>query len=45
MNSGAEAVESAVKAVRKWGYQVKGVPPDKAVVIVCEKESDLLQAP
>lgn len=36
MNSGAEAVESAVKAVRKWGYEVKGVPPDKAEVIVCE---------
>jgi ornithine--oxo-acid transaminase len=36
MNSGAEAVESAIKAVRKWGYEVKGVPPDKAEVIVCE---------
>ena len=35
MNSGAEAVESAVKAVRKWGYQVKGVEPGKAEVIVC----------
>ena len=35
MNSGAEAVESAVKAVRKWGYEVKGVPPDQAEVIVC----------
>ena len=34
MNSGAEAVESAVKAVRKWGYEVKGVPPEKAEVIV-----------
>jgi ornithine--oxo-acid transaminase len=28
MNSGAEAVESAIKAVRKWGYEVKGVPAD-----------------
>ncbi len=35
MNSGAEAVESAVKAVRKWGYEVKGIPPDQAEVIVC----------
>ena len=35
MNSGAEAVESAVKAVRKWGYEVKGVEPGKAEVIVC----------
>jgi ornithine--oxo-acid transaminase len=36
MNSGAEAVESAIKAVRKWGYQVKGVPADQAEIIVCE---------
>ena len=35
MNSGAEAVESAVKAVRKWGYQVKGVEKNKAEIIVC----------
>jgi ornithine--oxo-acid transaminase len=35
MNSGAEAVESAIKAVRKWGYQVKGVPEDMAEIIVC----------
>ncbi|RVU39634.1 ornithine--oxo-acid transaminase [Hwanghaeella grinnelliae] len=35
MNSGAEAVESAIKAVRKWGYEVKGVPEDKAEIIVC----------
>jgi ornithine--oxo-acid transaminase len=35
MNSGAEAVETAVKAVRKWGYQVKGIPEDKAEIIVC----------
>ena len=35
MNSGAEAVESAIKAVRKWGYEVKAVPEDKAEIIVC----------
>ena len=35
MNSGAEAVETAIKAVRKWGYMVKGVPEDKAEIIVC----------
>ena len=36
MNSGAEAVETAIKCVRKWGYEVKGVPKDKADIIVCE---------
>jgi ornithine--oxo-acid transaminase len=36
MNSGAEAVESCIKAVRKWGYQKKGVPAGKAEIIVCE---------
>ena len=35
MNSGAEAVETAIKTVRKWGYEVKGVPADQAEVIVC----------
>jgi ornithine--oxo-acid transaminase len=35
MNSGAEAVESAIKAARKWGYKVKGIPQDKAEIIVC----------
>lgn len=35
MNSGAEAVETAVKAVRKWGYEVKGVPEGRAEIIVC----------
>lgn len=35
MNSGAEAVESAVKTVRKWGYEVRGVPEDQAEIIVC----------
>jgi ornithine--oxo-acid transaminase len=36
MNSGAEAVETVIKATRKWGYHVKGVPPDRAQIIVCE---------
>jgi len=36
MNSGAEAVESVIKAVRKWGYVVKGIPRGKAEIIVCE---------
>ncbi len=36
MNSGAEAVETAIKCVRKWGYEVKGVEADKADIIVCE---------
>ena len=35
MNSGAEAVESAIKTVRKWGYEVKGVPEGQAEIIVC----------
>ncbi len=35
MNSGAEAVETALKAARKWGYKVKGVPEDKAEIIAC----------
>ena len=35
MNSGAEAVESALKVVRKWGYEVKGVPDGAAEIIVC----------
>ena len=36
MNSGAEAVETAIKAVRRWGYDVKGIPADAAEIIVCE---------
>ncbi|MCB9436261.1 MAG: ornithine--oxo-acid transaminase [Anaerolineales bacterium] len=36
MNSGAEAVETALKAVRKWGYKVKGVPEGQAEIIVCK---------
>ncbi len=35
MNTGVEAVESALKVARKWGYQVKGVPADQAEIIVC----------
>ncbi len=35
MNSGAEAVETALKAARKWGYKVKGVPENKAEIIAC----------
>lgn len=35
MNSGAEAVETAVKAVRMWGYQKKGIPENRAEIIVC----------
>lgn len=36
MNSGAEAVETALKLARKWGYKVKGVPEDRAEIIVCD---------
>jgi ornithine--oxo-acid transaminase len=36
MNSGAEAVETALKAARKWAYTVKGVPADRAEIIVCD---------
>jgi ornithine--oxo-acid transaminase len=35
MNSGAEAVETAIKAARKWGYTVKGIQDNKAEIIVC----------
>ncbi|NLF12615.1 MAG: ornithine--oxo-acid transaminase, partial [Anaerolineaceae bacterium] len=35
MNSGAEAVESAIKVARKWGYQVKGVKDDQAHILTC----------
>ncbi|MGV8937431.1 MAG: ornithine--oxo-acid transaminase [Allorhizobium sp.] len=35
MNSGAEAVETAIKAVRKWGYETRGIEADKAEIIVC----------
>ena len=36
MNTGVEAVETALKLSRKWGYEVKGVAEDKAVIVVCE---------
>ncbi len=36
MNTGAEAVESAIKAVRRWGYAKKGIPPGEAEIIVCD---------
>jgi len=36
MNSGAEAVETVIKTVRKWGYLEKGIPDDQAEIIVCE---------
>lgn len=36
MNSGAEAVETAIKAARKWGYKIKGIAADKAEIIVCK---------
>jgi len=35
MNTGAEAVETAIKTARKWGYKVKGIPEDQAEIIVC----------
>ena len=35
MNSGAEGVETAVKTARKWGYRVKGIPEDRAEILVC----------
>jgi ornithine--oxo-acid transaminase len=36
MNTGAEAVETAIKVARKWGYDVKGVPTDRANIVVAE---------
>jgi ornithine--oxo-acid transaminase len=36
MNSGAEAVETALKAARKWGYKIKGIEKDKAEIITCK---------
>lgn len=35
MNTGAEAVETAIKICRKWGYEVKGIPANKAKIVVC----------
>src|SRR3954468_6573856 len=36
MNTGAEAVETAIKTARKWGYEVKGVAPDRAKIVVAD---------
>jgi ornithine--oxo-acid transaminase len=36
MNTGAEAVETALKAARRWGYRVKGIPQDQAEIVVCD---------
>lgn len=36
MNSGAEAVETAIKLCRKWGYEVKGIPANQARILVCD---------
>jgi ornithine--oxo-acid transaminase len=36
MNTGAEAVETAIKTARKWGYEVKGIPADQGVIIAFE---------
>ena len=36
MNSGAEAVETALKLVRKWGYQKKGIPENESIIVACE---------
>ena len=36
MNTGAEAVETAIKAARRWGYRTKKIPADKAEIIVCD---------
>lgn len=36
MNTGAEAVETAIKITRKWAYEVKGTPEDQAIIVVCD---------
>jgi ornithine--oxo-acid transaminase len=36
MNTGVEAVETSLKLCRKWGYEVKGIPDGKAIIVVCE---------
>lgn len=36
MNSGAEADETALKLIRKWGYKVKGIPTNEAKIVVCD---------
>ena len=37
MNTGAEAVETALKLARRWGYRIKGVAPEKAKIVVCSE--------
>ena len=37
MNTGVEAVETAIKLCRKWGYEVKGIEDGKAIIVVCEE--------
>ena len=37
MNTGAEAVETALKLARRWGYRVKGITPEHAKVVVCSE--------
>ncbi len=37
MNTGAEANETALKLVRKWGYQVKGIPPNEAIIVAVQR--------
>lgn len=37
MNTGVEAVETAIKLARRWGYEVKGIAENEAVIIVCEQ--------
>lgn len=36
MNTGAEAVETALKLIRRWGYKLKGIPENEAIIICCE---------
>ena len=36
MNTGVEAVETAIKLCRKWAYEVKGIEKEKAIIVVCE---------
>lgn len=37
MNTGVEAVETAIKLCRKWAYEVKGIPEDEAIIVVCRQ--------
>jgi ornithine--oxo-acid transaminase len=38
MNTGAEAVETAIKAARRWAYQIKGIPQNRAEIIVAKRQ-------